>query len=29
MRLLGLLLVVYAVMLLQAGLTSMGLWPQA
>jgi threonine/homoserine/homoserine lactone efflux protein len=29
MRLLGLLLIVYAVMLLQVGLTSMGLWPQA
>jgi threonine/homoserine/homoserine lactone efflux protein len=28
MRLLGLLLIVYAVMLFQAGLTSMGLWPQ-
>jgi threonine/homoserine/homoserine lactone efflux protein len=28
MRLLGLLLIVYAVMLLQAGLTSMGLWSQ-
>ena len=27
MRLLGLLLIVYAVMLLKAGLTSMGLWP--
>jgi threonine/homoserine/homoserine lactone efflux protein len=27
MRLLGLLLIVYAVMLLKAGLASMGLWP--
>jgi hypothetical protein len=28
MRLLGLLLIVYAVMLFKAGLTSMGLWSQ-
>ena len=28
MRLFGLLLIVYAVLLFQAGLTSMGLWPQ-